>query len=383
MMCSNRGKKSVWIETRSYFRRSFVLMAMQHTWWANGTLAMLGGIVCRVLVASRPRTAKTSIQAGLNWSILPNSTQKYSENLYTSRVKDLVESHNISQPLYMMYNMQSVHYPFFAPDAYFSEDCLDKENASCVRQAMLNAAQDSLSEVIESYKEAGIWNNTLMIVASDNGAQASRFASSLPLRGWKNTLFEGGVRVPAFLYSPNPDILVPRGSTSCYIHVTDWFSSLINWTGGWEAFAKISKVRKSQIYTLDSIDQSDFLFTGNETSCLRNEILVHINPVNQDAAYIKGDYKALFGLQSMSSQNDPFETNNLSETHPDVLEELKEKIIDHFHELEPLQCTLPDIKGAFPTEVMHYFLPFDFEEIGDMNRPKHKITNQNSLFRSR
>eukprot|EP00116_Pleurobrachia_bachei_P005210 sb/3465472/ len=202
----------------------------------------------------------------INWSILPNSTQKYSENLYTRRIKDLVESHNFYQPLFMMYSMQSVHSPFFAPDAYFSVDCLDKENASCVRQAMLNAAQDSISEIIESYKEVGMWNNTLMIVASDNGAQRSRFASSLPLRGWKNTLFEGGVRVPAFLYSPNPEILVPRGSTSCYIHVTDWYSSLIRWTGGWDAYNKMSKVRKSQIDTLDSIDQSDFLFTGDETS---------------------------------------------------------------------------------------------------------------------
>eukprot|EP00116_Pleurobrachia_bachei_P003572 sb/3463834/ len=323
----------------------------------------------------------------INWSILPNSTQTYSENLYTSRTKDLVESHNTSQPLFMMYSMQNVHYPFFAPDAYFQEDCTDKENPSCVRQAMLNAAQDSLSEVIESYKEAGIWNNTLLIVASDNGAEISRFASSLPLRGWKETLFEGGVRVPAFLYSPNPDILVPRGSTSCYIHVTDWFSTLIRWTGGWDALANISKVRKSQIYTLDSIDQSDFLFTGKETHCLRNEILVHINPVNEVAGYIKGDYKALFGVQSISSEStcqtnyqytfgehcvnwnvtrlfnitdDPFETNNLSKTHPDVLEVLKAKIMDYFDELEPLQCTLPAIEGSFPTEVMHYFLPFDF-----------------------
>ena len=60
------------------------------------------------------------------------------------------------------------------------------------------------------------------------------------------------------------------------------------------------------------------------------------------------------------STDDPFETNNIAATHPDVLEELKEKIIDHFDELEPLQCSIPDSVGAFPTEIMHYFLPFDF-----------------------
>eukprot|EP00116_Pleurobrachia_bachei_P004213 sb/3464475/ len=261
----------------------------------------------------------------INWSILPNSTQKYSENLFSSRVKDLVADHNTSQPLYDVY---------------------------------------------------------------DNGAEKSRFASSLPLRGWKNQLYEGGVRVPAFLYSSNPDILVPRGSTSCYVHVTDWYSTLIRWTGGWEAFARMSTVRKSQIDSLDSIDQSEFLFTGDEENCLRDEILVHINPVKENAAYIKGDYKALFGLQNMleggscntnerftfgeycvnwnvtrlyNITDDPFETNNIGKTHPDVLEELKEKIMDYFDELEPLQCTLADSVGAFPTTKMHYFLPFDFQ----------------------
>ena len=70
----------------------------------------------------------------INWSILPNSTQVYSENLYTSRVKDLVSTHNTSEPLFMMYTSQNVHYPFFAPDAYFNSDCLDKEDPACVRQ---------------------------------------------------------------------------------------------------------------------------------------------------------------------------------------------------------------------------------------------------------
>ena len=125
----------------------------------------------------------------INWSILPNTTQKYSENLFTSRVKGVVEDHNSSQPLFMLYSMQNVHYPYFAPDSYFNVDCTDKGDASCVRQAMLNAAQDALSEVIESYKEAGLWNNTLLIVASDNGAGESRFSSNLPLRGWKGSLF--------------------------------------------------------------------------------------------------------------------------------------------------------------------------------------------------
>eukprot|EP00116_Pleurobrachia_bachei_P003629 sb/3463891/ len=324
----------------------------------------------------------------MKWSILPNTTGQYSMELFTSRIRDIVESHDADQPLFMMYTMQAVHGPFFAPESYFSPNCTDIANESCVMQAMLNSAEISISEIIDAYKAKGMWNNTLLVVMSDNGAPESRFTSNGPLRGWKNTLFEGGIRTPSFIYSPNPEILVPRGRTSCYVHVSDWYSSLIRWTGGWDALVELSKGRKSQIKLLDSIDQSGYLFKGENSTCPRDEVLLNIDPVGNLAGYISGDFKALFGqMRGMDDDcetganysfhedcvnwsvprlynitADPFETTDLSETHPDVLEEIKERIMDYLVEMTPLQCTLPTLDDVFPTDDVNYFLPFDFPE---------------------
>ena len=56
--------------------------------------------------------------------------------------------------------------------------------------------------------------NSIIIFTSDNGGQPiTGAASNLPLRGGKNTWFEGGMRVPAFVYSPLFDT-IPTGVNS-------------------------------------------------------------------------------------------------------------------------------------------------------------------------
>ena len=46
------------------------------------------------------------------------------------------------------------------------------------------------------------YDDSVLVVVSDNGGAVSSGASNWPLRGQKYTLWEGGVRVPAFVHSP-------------------------------------------------------------------------------------------------------------------------------------------------------------------------------------
>ena len=60
-----------------------------------------------------------------------------------------------------------------------------------------------------------ILSNTIIVLSSDNGGQASNGgASNGLLRGQKNTYFEGGIRVPSFAYSPLFDSYYSNGRTS-------------------------------------------------------------------------------------------------------------------------------------------------------------------------
>jgi len=71
-----------------------------------------------------------------------------------------------------------------------------------------------------------MWERSLLIFASDNGAPMLPYASNLPLRGGKNDAFDGGVRTLAALgggWLPRH----MRGATSdVAVHISDWYATL-------------------------------------------------------------------------------------------------------------------------------------------------------------
>ncbi|CAM9850249.1 unnamed protein product, partial [Ectocarpus sp. 6 AP-2014] len=81
----------------------------------------------------------------------------------------------------------------------------------------------------DALEALGVLDNAVIVLASDNGACSSSGGSNHPLRGFKNTTFQGGVRVPAFVYSKSTELIPEeaRGTTySGMMHSTDWTQTL-------------------------------------------------------------------------------------------------------------------------------------------------------------
>jgi arylsulfatase A-like enzyme len=64
--------------------------------------------------------------------------------------------------------------------------------------AMLETLDDSVGRVVEKLKAIGEFDNTLFVFFSDNGATTDDVPCA-PLNGGKNSTYEAGVRVPAFI----------------------------------------------------------------------------------------------------------------------------------------------------------------------------------------
>lgn len=73
-----------------------------------------------------------------------------------------------------------------------------------VYAAMLRAVDRSVGRVIEKLETEGLSDNTIVVLSSDNGGAGYIDLKDVnaPFRGWKITLFEGGIRVPMFIKWP-------------------------------------------------------------------------------------------------------------------------------------------------------------------------------------
>ena len=70
---------------------------------------------------------------------------------------------------------------------------------------LVTAMDDVIGNVTETLKINGMYENSIIIFISDNGglSVAGGGASNEPLKAGKSTLYEGGVRTPAFIHAPS------------------------------------------------------------------------------------------------------------------------------------------------------------------------------------
>lgn len=134
-------------------------------------------------------------------------------------------------PFFLMYSLYAVHNPLQAPSSlikkykekqqrlgYTDKDRFIKNEAwmknqtdwkqrlvqdHAVYAAMIENMDWNIGRIIQSLKEKGLLENTLIIFTSDNGGLSTAEGSpttNAPLRAGKGWLYEGGIRVPLVMY---------------------------------------------------------------------------------------------------------------------------------------------------------------------------------------
>eukprot|EP00448_Togula_jolla_P010811 CAMPEP_0170606214 /NCGR_PEP_ID=MMETSP0224-20130122/20389_1 /TAXON_ID=285029 /ORGANISM="Togula jolla, Strain CCCM 725" /LENGTH=539 /DNA_ID=CAMNT_0010931273 /DNA_START=74 /DNA_END=1690 /DNA_ORIENTATION=+ len=216
----------------------------------------------------------------------------YSDAAFTARAVEVINNHNFAEPLFLFLSLVNPHRPWQAPPSFLPENGFFQRD---IYLAMLGVVDTAVKEIVEALITVGAMNNTLLIFSSDNGASIKGPGSNHPLRGAKNSNWEGGLRVPAFITGGFlPESSLGRTLTGM-ISIADWYSTFINLAG--------ARVNHSGPASVDSADQWPYI-TGERSQSMRT-IIAHTNLVSRNepaTGAIRIDkWKLLVGQQNLAS----------------------------------------------------------------------------------
>ena len=227
----------------------------------------------------------------------------------------------------------AVHTPVDAPDEFkrryegvrFDPDSA-KHDSRLRLAAMISQLDAKIGEFVAALDETGQRQDTLVVFTSDNGGIESLKnayvgdvpdsplnSENAPLRGQKNTLWEGGVRVCAFVNWPG--VLAPR-KCPAVIHAADWFPSL----------AALLELQEGQSLGWDGIDR--WAAIAGSGAAARPKPLCIVHPTGR-AVYQSdrdGEWKLIVHKKGPAElydlAADPFEKHDRVADQPAVVERL-------------------------------------------------------------
>ena len=122
---------------------------------------------------------------------------KYLTDYFTDEAVSAIKK-NKNQPFFMFLAHWGVHTPLQASKEDYDALANIPDHRRRVYAAMIRSIDRSVGRVLQTLREEGLDDNTIVIFTSDNGAPGYIGIPDVnrPYRGWKLTQFQGGLRVP-------------------------------------------------------------------------------------------------------------------------------------------------------------------------------------------
>ena len=274
-----------------------------------------------------------------------NGTGEYEEHLFGRYVVDIINQHDPEKPLFLYYAPHIVHAPLEVPQDYIDKFHFIDEKKRQFGLAMVHYLDDVIGNLTSALRDHGLWNDTLIVVSSDNGGPLSHM-NNYPMKGGKFSNWQGGVRVNAFVSGGFVPTSMRGKKLDGYVALADWYATFCALAG---VDPTDEKAQAAKLPPVDGLNMWPMLSGQNVTSP-RTEI-----PLSP--GLISGDYKilvsnisfsiwtgAIFPNTTTDKQNidvghdcgttgclfnikeDPEEYHDLASSQPDVLKRMQTRL---------------------------------------------------------
>lgn len=226
---------------------------------------------------------------------------------------------NRNRPFFMFLAHWAVHTPLQALKADYDALSQITDHRERVYAAMVRSLDRSVGRILETLREEGLDENTIVVFTSDNGAPNYLGLPTVnePYRGWKLTLFEGGIRVPYVAKWPRA---IPAGTQyAARVTSLDLLPTFVAAAGG----------ALPQDRPIDGVNLLPYL-QGAQTQASRPLFW-------RDGSYqavMADDWKLQVSERPKKDwlfhlAEDPTEQHNLADTQPEKVAELKALLAAH------------------------------------------------------
>lgn len=272
-----------------------------------------------------------------------NHDEGYSTHLLAREAVSIIKQQPKDNPLFLYVAFNAVHGPLECPDEYL-KGYPQLSGQRQILAGMTTALDEACGKIFAALDETGRRENSIIVFCSDNGPMPP--GRALPLRGFKSSLYEGGIRSPGLVswdghIKPGTVINEP-------IHLVDWYPTLLKLAGG----------SLEQNLPLDGKDIWPTITEGKPSP--HQELL--LNATLKDGAIRIGDWKlVLNGEDAVGETMDPDtgeRHGSKKESKTDRVRGEKQNKVELFN-IHDDPSETKNLAGAMPEKVMELRARYD------------------------
>ena len=240
----------------------------------------------------------------------------YLTDLFAQKsVAFIKQKHN--KPFFLVVTFNAPHWPWQGPADKAYDDSVDyrKGGSPAIYASMMKSLDDAVGNIMKALDDEQLSNKTMVIFTNDNGGE--RYSDNGGLAKAKGTLWEGGIRVPAFVRWPGK---IEAANITKQVAITmDWTKTILSAAG--------AKADKN--FPLDGLNMIPIL-TGKEKNIDRVLYWRTFQRIKQKAVR-DGDWKYLQdekGEYLFNLTSDPGEKNDLKAKEEIIFKRLKKEYED-------------------------------------------------------
>ncbi|MGJ8676720.1 MAG: arylsulfatase [Akkermansiaceae bacterium] len=250
---------------------------------------------------------------------------------------------NQDKPFFLYLALNAPHGPYHVPNEWAKPYEGKKEVANANFYGMIANIDYNMGVFRKGIEDLGLAENTILIFMTDNGTSAGAKFKGLNseavrgynagLRGKKSSVYEGGHRVPFFIHWPKGGLVGGKDINTLTAHI-DVLPTL----------AELCNIPVSGQYQADGVSLKPLLDEGTEWQ--RDHLVVQYHcgpfaktaptPFNFSTVLTQRWRLVNSGEQELYDMgNDPSQRKDVSESFPEVVQELRDKYKPFWDKVSP------------------------------------------------